>query len=66
MLLMALLNLVVLTCLAVMVERQRAGAAAARLLARVPAGWRRRWGFGAVVAAAGTAAAWWTAALLGP
>ncbi len=61
--LMALLNASVLTALAAIVERERAAAAAAWLLSRVPARWRRH-GFGLAVLIAAAVAAWWTSAVL--
>lgn len=61
--LMALLNAAVLAALAAMVERERAAAATAWVLARVPAHWRRH-GFGLAVLLAAAAAAWWSAAVL--
>lgn len=61
--LMALLNAAVLMALACMVERERAAAATAWALTRVPARWRRH-GFGLAVLLAAAAAAWWSAAVL--
>jgi competence protein ComEC len=63
-LLMALLNVAVVGALVAVVERQRASAAAGRLLAYLPARWRRGCGFGAIVVVAATASMWWTAAVV--
>lgn len=64
MLLMALLNATVVGVLVAVVERQRASVAAGRLLAYLPARWRRGCGFGAIVLVAATASMWWTAAVV--
>lgn len=61
--LMALLNAALLTGLAAIVERERAAAATAWVLGRVPARWRRH-GFGLAVLLAAAVAAWWSAAVL--
>lgn len=62
--LMAALNAAVFTGLFVLVERERATAAAVRLLAVLPARWRAHFGFGTVVVLAAAATAWWCAAVL--
>lgn len=62
-LLMALLNASVLAALAAVVERERAAAATAWVLSRVPFRLRRH-GFGVSVLIAAVVAAWWTSAVL--
>lgn len=62
--LMALLNATVLVALVLVVERQRANVVVSRLLAHVPARWRRSHGFAAVVVVMAAITAWWTAAVV--
>ncbi len=62
--LMAVLNAGVLGVLVAVVEKRRVRAAAMDVADHLPAWWRERWGFPAIVALAALLALWWTAAVV--